>query len=236
MVVFFCTQNLKGEEEMYTEKFLQQVHRKLIEKCITSAKLGDTCIEIFEGEAEIFKIDGKGSMFYSADNQFREIVDKLHDKIQPIVCDVDEYLKAMENSTELKAIDFNMPYRKLAEFNEVVFAGVEHADGSFEFATWDYRKNALHQGHYNPDYRQAKEDFATRSGLVNAKLIFKNTELVEIYRCLEDTLNNGYELADEQRKMLEDMQDRIQYSVVSFEELLKESMDKSPEETFEQTM
>ena len=90
MVVFFCTQNLKGEEEMYTEKFLQQVHRKLIEKGITSAKLGDTWIEIFEGEAEIFKIDGKGSMFYSADNQFREIVDKLHDKIQPIVCDVDE--------------------------------------------------------------------------------------------------------------------------------------------------
>ena len=67
-------------------------------------------------------------------------------------------------------------------------------------------------------------------------MIFKDKELVEIYRCLEDTLNNGYELADEQRKMLEDMQDRIQYSVVSFEELLKESMDKSPEETFEQTM
>lgn len=236
MVVFFCTQNLKGEEEMYTEKFLQQVHRKIIEAGITNAKLRDTCIEIFEGENEIFKIDRNGGMFYSANKQFREIVDKLHDKIQPIVCEVDEYLKAMENSTELKAIDFNMPYRKLAEFNEVVFAGVEHADGSFEFATWNYRKNALHQGHYNPDYRQAKEEFATRSGLVNAKLIFKNTELVEIYRCLEDTLNNGYELADEQRKMLEDMQDRIQYSVVGFEELLKESMDKSPEETFEQSM
>ena len=221
---------------MYTEKFLQQVHRKLIEAGITNAKLRDTCIEIYEGENEIFKIDRKGEMFYSANNQYREIVDKLHDKIQPIVCDVDEYLKAMENSTELKAIDFNMPYRKLAEFNEVVFAGVEHSDGSFEFSTWGYRKNALHQGHYNPDYRQAKEDFATRSGLVNAKLIFKDTELVEIYRCLEDTLNNGYELADKQRKMLEDMQDRIQYSVVGFEELLKESMDKSPEETFEQTM
>ncbi len=236
MVVFFCTQKLKGEEEMYTEKFLQQVHRKLIEAGITNAKLRDTCIEIFEGENEIFKIDRNGGMFYSASKQFKEVVDKLHDKIQPIVCEVDEYLKAMENSTELKAIDFNMPYRKLAEFNEVVFAGIEHDDGRFEFATWDYRKNALYHGHYNPDYRTAKEDFATRSGLVNAKLIFKNTELVEIYRCLEDTLNNGYELAGEQRKMLEDMQDRIQYSVVGFEELLKESMDKSPEETFEQSM
>ena len=236
MVVFFCTQNLKGEKEIYTEKFLRQVHRKLIQTGITNAELRDTCIEIYEGENEIFKIDRKGGMFYSADKQFRERVDKLHEKIQPIVCEVDEYLKAMENSTELKAIDFNMPYRKLAEFNEVVFAGVEHDDGSFEFATWDYRKNALYHGHYNPDYRKAKEDFATRSGLVNAKLIFKDKELVEIYRCLEDTLNNGYELDGEQRKMLEDMQDRIQYSVVGFEELLKESMEKSPEENFEQTM
>lgn len=221
---------------MYTENFLQQVHRKLSGQGISNAKLRDTCIEIYEGENEIFKIDRKGGMFYSANKQFREIVDKLHDKIQPIVCEVDEYLKAMDNGTELKAIDFNMPYRKLAEFNGVVFGGTEHSDGSFEFATWDYRKNSLYHGHYNPDYRKAKEDFATRSGLVNAKLIFKDTELVEIYRCLEDTLNNGYELANEQRKMLEDMQDRIQYSVVGFEELLKESMDKSPEETFEQTM
>lgn len=221
---------------MYKEKFLQQVFRKIKEQGITNAELRDTCIEIYEGNAEIFKIDSKGSMFYSADNKFRSIVDMLHDKIQPIVCDVDEYLKAMENSSELKAVDFNMPYRKLAEFNEIVFAGLEHKDGSFEFATWEYRKNALHQGHYNPDYRKAKEDFATRSGLVNAKLIFKNTELVEIYRCLEDTLGNGYELTDEQRKMLEDMQDRIQYSVLGFEELLKESMEKSPDATLEQTM
>lgn len=95
---------------------------------------------------------------------------------------------------------------------------------------------SAYHGHYTPYFQKAKEDFATRSGLVNAKLIFKDTELVEIYRCLEDTLNNGYELVDEQRKMLEDIQDRIQHSVVEFEELLKEAMDKYPEETIEQTM
>lgn len=49
---------------MYTEKFLQQVHRKLIEAGITNAELRDTCIEIYEGENEIFKINRKGGMFY----------------------------------------------------------------------------------------------------------------------------------------------------------------------------
>ena len=44
-------------KEMYVEKFLQQVHRKLNEQGIANAKLRDTCIDIYEGENEIFKID-----------------------------------------------------------------------------------------------------------------------------------------------------------------------------------
>ena len=84
-------------------------------------------------------------MFYSSDKQFRNIVDKLHDKIQPIVCEVDEYLRAMDNGTELKARDFDMPYIKIAEYNEVVLAGTEHKNGSFEFATWSYKNNSLYK-------------------------------------------------------------------------------------------
>ena len=108
---------------MYVEKFLQQVHRKLNEQGITNAKLRDTCIDIYEGENEIFKIDREGGMFYASDNRFRDVVDRLHEIIQPIVCEVDEYLRAMENGTELKARDFDMPYIKIAEYNEVVLAG-----------------------------------------------------------------------------------------------------------------
>ena len=42
---------------MYVEKFLQHVHRKLNEQGITNSKLRDTCIDIYEGEIEIFNID-----------------------------------------------------------------------------------------------------------------------------------------------------------------------------------
>ena len=173
---------------MYVEKFLQQVHRKLNEQGIANAKLRDTCIDIYEGENEIFKIDREGGMFYASDNRFRDVVDRLHEIIQPIVCEVDEYLRAMENGTELKARDFDMPYIKIAEYNEVVLAGREHSNGSFEFATWNYKNNSLYHGHYTTDYKGAREDFATRSGLVNKNLLFNKSELVEIYRCIEDTL------------------------------------------------
>ena len=221
---------------MYTEKFLQQVQRKLNERGITNSKLRDTCIDIYEGETEIFKIDGKGSMFYSSDKQFRNVVDELHEIIQPIVCEVDEYLRAMENGTELKAKDFDMPYIKIAEYNEVVLAGTEHSNGSFEFATWNYKNNSLYHGHYTTDYKGAREDFAIRSGLVNKNLLFNKNELVEIYRCIEDTLSNEYEMTDKQREILEDVQIRISNSVENFDELLKEAIEQGEDETFEQTM
>ncbi len=221
---------------MYIEKFLQQVHRKLNEQGITNSKLRDTCIDIYEGENEIFKIDRKGGMFYSSDNRFRNVVDKLHETIQPIDCEVDEYLRAMDNGTELKERDFDMPYIKIAEYNEVVLAGTEHSNGNFEFATWSYKNNSLYHGHYTTDYKGAREDFATRSGLVNKNLLFNKNELVEIYRCIEDTLSNEYEVTDKQREMLEDIQTRIQNTVIGFDELLKEAIDQTEEETFEQTM
>ena len=221
---------------MYIEKFLQQVYRKLNEQGITNSKLRDTCIDIYEDKTEIFKIDRKGSMFYSSDKQFRNVVDELHKIIQPIVCEVDEYLRAMENGTELKARDFDMPYIKIAEYNEVVLAGREHSNGSFEFATWNYKNNSLYHGHYTTDYKGAREDFATRSGLVNKNLLFNKNELVEIYRCIEDTLGNEYEVTDKQREMLEDIQTRIQNTVNGFDKLLKEAIDQGEEETFELTM
>ena len=60
--------------------------------------------------------------------------------------------------------------------------------------------------------------------------------MVEIYRCIEDTLGNEYEVTDKQREMLEDIQTRIQNTVNGFDKLLKEAIDQGEEETFEQTM
>ena len=127
---------------MEAKKFLQQVYNKINKQENPAVILNDDCIEIAESDKVIFKIDGKGSMFYSADKRLSNVVDKLCEEIQTIVRSVDEYLNAMENAPTLKARDFNMPYKKLAEFNGVVLGGTEHeSTGEFEFATWDYCHN-----------------------------------------------------------------------------------------------
>lgn len=217
---------------MYVEKFLQQVHRKLNEQGIANAKLRDTCFDIYEGENEIFKIDREGGMFYASDNRFRDVVDRLHEIIQPIVCEVDEYLRAMENGTELKARDFDMPYIKIAEYNEVVLAGREHSNGSFEFATWNYKNNSLYHGHYTTDYKGAREDFATRSGLVNKNLLFNKNELVEIYRCVEDNIDTANRIRDEVKLIsindLTELHDTYGIALVEYADLLADAVRAEP--------
>lgn len=222
---------------MKTKKFLQQVYNKIKKQENLIVKLNDDCIEIFEGDKVVYKIDGKGSMFYSADKRVSNIVDKLCEEIQPIVCSVDEYLRAMEGAPPLRARDFNMPYKKLAEFNGVALGGTEHeSTGEFEFATWDSRDNALYHGHYYTDYEKAKEDFAVRSNLLHSSRMFEDEELMQIYRCAEDTLNNGYELSDEQAEVLERIQAKVKESVADFDGKFREEIDRGCEQEMGQKM
>lgn len=77
---------------METKKFLQQVYSKIRKPENLIFKLNDDCMEIMESDKVIIQIDGKGSVFYSSDKRLSNIVDKLRDEIQPIICSVDDYL------------------------------------------------------------------------------------------------------------------------------------------------
>lgn len=149
---------------MNEKKFLQQVYTKLENQLKQEVKLADDSIEISEGDKVIFKIDSKGGIFYAAGKQYSNIVNKLHGKIENDVRNTKEFLKVMDNSPELTAVDLNAPYKKLLEYNDVVLAGTEQSDGSFEFVTWDCKNNSLDHGHYYEDYERAKEDFVKRTG------------------------------------------------------------------------
>ena len=100
-------------------------------------KLADDSIEILDGDKVIFRVDSTGGIFHAAGKQYSNIVNKLHVKIENDVRNTKEFLKVMDNSPELTAVDLNAPYKKLLEYNDVVLAGTEHSNGSFEFVTWD---------------------------------------------------------------------------------------------------
>ncbi len=116
--------------------------------------------------------------------------------------------------------DLSERYKKLAEFNNCVLAAKEVDDGrGFEFVTWNYENDNLYYGHYyGNDYVGAKEDFATRSTLINEDKIFTNDELFSISRCLEDTLNGAYKLDYDEQEILNDLLERIKSSIPDYNE------------------
>ena len=98
----------------------------------------------------------------------------------------------MEQAPQIKASGLEGDYRSLAEFNNVVLAGHQTKFG-MEFVTWEWVQNhtTLWQGHYYGDnYAAAKQDFATRSGLIPSEALFTPEQLGEIYRCICEVLEN----------------------------------------------
>ena len=205
---------------MNEKKFLQQMYTKLENQLEQEVKLADDSIEILDGDKVIFRVDSKGDMLYSADKQYSNIVNKLHGKIENDVRNTKEFLKVMDNSPELTAVDLNAPYKKLLEYNDVVLAGTEHSNGSFEFVTWDCKNNSLDHGHYYEDYERAKEDFVKRSELLPENQIFSADERFELYRCVEDTLSAGFELSSDVENILADVKEKLKESIPDFDKRL----------------
>lgn len=110
-----------------------------------------------------------------------------------------EYQNLMEQAPQIRASGLEGDYRVLAEFNNVVLAGHRTRFG-MEFVTWEWVQNhtALWQGHYYGDsYATAKQDFATCSGLFPEERVFSDKQLTELYRCIHETLDNGYPITIE---------------------------------------
>ena len=205
---------------MNEKKFLRQMYNQLKASMEQSIKITDDSIELSDGDKVIFKIDSKGGMFYSADKQFSNTVNKLHNKIENVILNTKEFLEVMDNSPELTAVDLNAPYKKLLEYNDVVLAGTEHSNGSFEFVTWDCKNNSLDHGHYYEDYERAKEDFVKRSELLPENQIYSADERFELYRCVEDTLSAGFELSSDVENILADVKEKLKESIPDFDKRL----------------
>ena len=110
-------------------------------------------------------------------------------------------------------------FRVLADFNGVVLAGQElEADWGYKFATWRRSpdRTAVGNGDYFDGghfYGAAKLDFACRAGLVDGHRQFTDEQLVELYRCVCETLESGYPLTKERREVLEQAAEQIEGSV-----------------------
>ena len=170
------------------------------------------------------EVDQIGGITYRSDNIPTPEYVAEKDKAYRIVCSTAEYMKQMEQAPPLKVSDLPDRYKVLADFNGVVLAGAQGKYG-VEFVTWDWdhdRKGLSHGHYFNGNYEGAKRDFATRSGLIPEQHLFKDEQLIEIYRCCADTLDAGFDLTYDQEKCIKSVQEQIENGMPDIMDRIRE--------------
>lgn len=169
-------------------------------------------------------ITKSGGIRYKPQDMINRDTQLACDRVTDIAAVTAEYMKLMERAPVLVASGLDEEYRLLADFNGTVLAGHRSRYG-VQFVTWDwsYNKTGLSQGHYMSDYEAAKQDFAVRAGLVDKNYLFSDEQLVEMYRCIHETLESEYPITAEREKLLKDTAYQIECGVSNLEELTKQS-------------
>ena len=119
---------------------------------------------------------------------------------------------AWENAPPITVNDDDEKYRKLSEYGQIVSAARDDGDAGLHFVTWEYSYDhkGVGHGHYTTDYEGAKKDFATRSGLIQEKTLFKPKQLKQIYLALLLQGKNDDELTYEAEKELRDVMEKLE--------------------------
>lgn len=209
-------------------KFYTELTRVLNQQDIKTAEPESGYLPILLNGQPAIRVEPSGMLLINANYARSEGVSELHEKVAPFSEMVHEYTSLMERAPLLQSDTGNDSYRLLADFNGVILAGKEKGRYGYQFATWrhDASGTGFEQGHYFPDqYAAAKEDFACRAGLVEKGRQFSDEQLVEVSRCVRDTLDGDCELTDAQETLLETVHEQIENAVPDFHHLLTESME-----------
>lgn len=181
-------------------------------------------LAVWLNDHPLCEVDQIGGITYRSDNIPTPEYVAAKDKAYRIVCSTAEYMKQMEQAPPLKVSDLPDRYKVLADFNGVVLAGAYSKYG-VEFVTWDWdhdRKGLSHGHYFTGNYEGAKQDFATRSGLIPEQQLFKDEQLIEIYRCCADTLDAGFDLTYEQEKCIKSVQEQIEHGMPDIMERIRD--------------
>lgn len=203
--------------------------------------IGDRHGEVLEvnlDDRPLCHITDNGGVRYRKENlDTADRVESMHQAAQ-IARTSAEYMRMMEQAPPLKAGGLEENFKVLADFNDVVLAGHQTKYG-VQFVTWDWdfdRKGVSHGNYYNSDYAGAKQDFATRSGLISKDKLFTSEQLMDIYHCCKQAQASDFSLTCNQERHIEEILDQIQYQIPDVEEQVNKAMAQSLEPEYEQTM
>ena len=206
------------------DKFFPELARRLKREGIDTAPVEKDCLPVLaDGRAAVLVMP-RGTVAFNADVERGPEADSVYDLTFRLSREVYEYTGAMASAPPLVAEGLHEGFRVLADFNGVVLAGQElEADWGYKFATWRRSpdRTAVGSGEYFDGghfYGAAKLDFACRAGLVDGHRQFTDQQLVELYRCVCESLDSGYPLTKERREVLEQAAEQVEGSVDDLDE------------------
>ena len=196
---------------MDSKTFFNQIKVQLPHNDGVAIKAEDGKLNFYvDGRLE-FYVRETGGVSFVSDCSYTDKVKKLSDITIETSGYVREYLEAIDNAPNLQVDGVANDFKLLAQFNNIVLAGRIMSQGEHvEFVTWDKGPRGMSAGHYyGSNFIGAKEDFAVRADIVNQDKIFSTSELVEIYRCVDESLRSEYLLTGEQEKTLAEIKSKI---------------------------
>ena len=206
-------------------KFFPELARRLKREGISTGPVEKGCLPVLaDGRAAVL-VMSHGTVAFNADVERGPEADSVY-----------EYTEAMASAPPLVAEGLHEGFRVLADFNGIVLAGQElEDDWGYKFATWRRTpdRKAVGSGDYFDGgyyYEAAKLDFACRAGLVDEHRQFTDDQLVELYRCVRETLEGEYPLTRERRELLERAAVQIEDSVENLDERVSQSNQRELEE------
>ena len=211
--------NAEEKKRYFTETAIVLKREGFHAETIVGGTLG-----VWLNDEPLCEVNKVGGITYRAGNVATEERVAAKDRAYEIVSTTAEYMRQMELAPPLRANGLTGDYRMLADFNGTVLAGTNSKYG-VQFVTWDWehdRKSVSHGHYFTGNYEGAKQDFATRSGLISEQQLFKDEQLIEIYRCCADTLDAGFELTYEQEKCIKSVQEQIRNGMPNIIEVIRE--------------
>lgn len=175
-------------------------------------KLDEEHLAVSLDAQPICEVSSIGGITYRSENLVAADLESEKDRAFEVVRSTAEYVRQIQTAQPLKVKDLSGNYKVLADFNGTVLAASETRYG-VQFVTWDWdfdRKGVSHGHYFNGSYEAAKEDFATRSGLLSQNRVFSEAQMAEIYRCCRDVQESEYSLSPNEEKIIGGIREKIE--------------------------
>jgi len=174
----------------------------------------DGSLKVEYDGTEICTVMSGGQIHYKGSDQLTEEQNEAFEKIEHQIDVIKEYLSAYDSAQPFD-IEGIQDYRKLSEFNGVVFGAKDMGEHGFQFSSWfkTYGGTGATMGNYSFDYEYSKKAFALRSGLVERNHVISDEQLENLYRCLAFTRDNNDSLTYKQEGEVGDLMCQIELAL-----------------------